>query len=186
MGDLAVSPEAGAQTPPATVQVWDRFVRFFHWSLAGLVLVAFLTGDEAQKLHNMVGYAIVALVAARIVWGFIGSKHARFADFVKRPANILRYANETLSGKAPRYLGHNPLGGAMAAAMMAAILGVCWLGYLLTTDAYWGVEEYKEIHEAAAYLLLGMVALHLFGVVWTSFSHRENLVKAMVSGRKSA
>jgi cytochrome b len=129
---------------------------------------------------------LVALVAARIIWGFVGLRRARFAAFMKPPADILRYARGALAGKAPRHLGHNPLGGAMAAAMLAALLGVCWLGWLLTTDAHWGVEEYKEIHEAAAYGLFGMVGLHLMGVIWTRASHRENLVKAMFTGRKPA
>jgi cytochrome b len=186
MSDLAASSQAGGQASPSTIPVWDPFLRIFHWSLAGLVLAAFLTGDEQEKLHIAIGYAIVALVAARIVWGFIGPRRARFADFVKSPADILRYARDALAGKAPRYLGHNPLGGAMAAVMMATLLAVCWLGWLLTIDAHWGAEEYKEIHEAAAYGLLGMVGLHLLGVLWTSASHRENLVKAMITGRKSA
>jgi cytochrome b len=186
MSDLASTHNASAQAPPGEVQVWDPFVRFFHWSLASLVLVAFLTGDEAEALHNFVGYAIVALLAARIVWGFVGPGHARFADFVKSPDAIARYASDAMAGKAPRYLGHNPLGGAMAAALMAALLVVCWLGWQLTTDAHWGAEAYKEIHEVLAYGVLGMVGLHLLGVLWTSASHRENLIKAMVTGRKSA
>ncbi len=186
MSALAFSHEGRGPAPPATAKVWDPFVRVFHWSLAALTLVAFLTGDEAEKVHIAVGYAILALIAARIVWGFVGPAHARFANFVKSPAETLRYAQEALRGTAPRYLGHNPLGGAMAVALLAMLLLVCGLGYLLTTDAYWGAEEIKEIHEAAAYLLLGMVGLHLLGVVWTSLSHRENLVKAMITGRKPA
>ena len=185
MSGVVLSREADAR-PAATVKVWDPFVRVFHWSLAGLVLATFLTGDEAQKLHVVLGYAIVALVAARVVWGFVGPKRARFADFVKPPAAILRYAGQALRGEAPRHLGHNPLGGAMAAALLAMLLVVCGLGYLLTTDAFWGLESFKEIHEAAAYLLLGMVGLHIAGVLWTSLAHRENLVQAMITGRKRA
>jgi cytochrome b len=150
------------------------------------VLTALLTSDEAQKLQLAVGYAIGGLVAARIIWGFVGPTHARFADFMRLPHKILGYAGETLSGRAPRYLGYNPLGGAMAAAMLAMLLTVCGLGHLLTTDSFWGPAEIKEVHEAAAYLLLGMVGLHLFGVVWTSASHRENLIRAMITGCKIA
>jgi cytochrome b len=184
MSGLAVSQRAGGQAPPATVKVWDPFVRLFHWTLAGLVLVAFLTGDEAEKVHIAVGYAILGLISARIVWGFVGPRHARFTDFVKSPAEILRYARQELRGRAPRRLGHNPLGGAMVVGLLTTLSAVSILGYLLTTDAYWGVEQVKEIHEAAAYLLLGMAGLHVLGVVWTSASHRENLVKAMITGRK--
>ena len=95
-GAAASSANAGGSAPPATVKVWDPFVRIFHWSLAALVLIAFLTGDEAVLIHVAVGYAIVGLVAARIVWGFIGPPHARFSDFVKSPTETLRYGAQAL------------------------------------------------------------------------------------------
>jgi cytochrome b len=185
MSDLAAPREGGA-APPPTVKVWDGFVRLFHWSLAALVLAAFLTGEESEKTHVAIGYAIAGLVAARILWGFVGPPPARFANFVKSPAESLTYFFNALSGKAPRYLGHNPLGGMMVLGLLAALAVVCGGGYLLTTDAYWGAEELKELHEATAYGLLGLVGLHVIGVVWTGVSHRENLVEAMITGRKSA
>ena len=183
MSDLVVSKAGDA---PASVKVWDPFVRLFHWSLVALVAAAFLTGDEAEKAHIAIGYAIVGLVAARVVWGFVGPEHARFSDFVKSPAAILRYLSQALQGRAPRHLGHNPLGGAMMIALIAMLAVVCGGGYLLTTDAFWGAEEFKEVHEATAYLLLAMVGLHVLGAVWTGVQHRENLVRAMITGRKAA
>ena len=186
MGGAAASQNAGGSAPPATVKVWDPFVRLFHWCLVALVVIAFLTGDEAVLIHVAVGYAIVGLVVARILWGFIGPRHARFTDFVKSPAETLRYGAQTLVGKSPRYLGHNPLGGAMIVALLTMLLIVCGGGYLLSTDAYWGDETLKDLHEASAYLILAMVGLHLAGVIWAAFAHRENLVKAMFTGRKPA
>jgi cytochrome b len=186
MGGAAATQNAGGSAPPATVKVWDPFVRLFHWCLVALVVIAFLTSDEAVLIHVAVGYAIVGLVAARILWGFIGTRRARFTDFVKSPAETLRYGAQTLLGKSPRYLGHNPLGGAMIVALLAMLLTICGGGYLLSTDAYWGDETLKDLHEATAYLLLVMVVLHLSGVVWAAFAHRENLVKAMFTGRKPA
>jgi cytochrome b len=186
MGGVAATQNAGGSAPPATVKVWDPFVRLFHWCLAALVLIAFLTGDEAVLIHVAVGYAIVGLVVARILWGFIGPRHARFRSFVKSPAETLRYGAQMLVGKSPRYLGHNPLGGAMVVALLTMLLIVCAGGYLLSTEAYWGDETLKDLHEATAYLVLAMVGLHLAGVIWAAFAHHENLVKAMFTGRKPA
>jgi cytochrome b len=130
MGGAAASQNAGGSTPPATVKVWDPFVRIFHWSLAALVLIAFVTGDEAVLIHVAAGYAIVGLVAARILWGFIGPRHARFSDFVKSPTETLRYGAQAILARSPRYLGHNPLGGAMIVALLAMLLIICGGGYV--------------------------------------------------------
>ena len=186
MSGLAASQNAGGAAPPATVKVWDPFVRLFHWSLVALVLVALLTGDEQGAIHVAAGYAIAALVAARLLWGLVGSRYARFSNFLKSPGETLRYGAQALAAKSPRYLGHNPLGAAMIVALLTMLAVVCGGGYLLTTDAYWGDETFKALHEAAAYLLLAMVGLHVAGVLWTSLEHRENLVRAMITGRKAA
>jgi cytochrome b len=127
--------EVGGVSPPATVKVWDPFVRVFHWSLVALFVAAFATGDESERLHVMVGYAIAALVGLRIAWGFAGSTHARFTDFVKSPGAVLAYLRDSLSLKAKRYLGHNPAGGVMILALLAALAGTCATGYMMTTKA---------------------------------------------------
>jgi len=178
--------ETGRAQPPATVKVWDPFVRVFHWTLIALILAAFATGEDAEQKHVMLGYAIVVIVGLRLAWGFVGPKPARFASFVKSPAETLRYLRETITMRAPRTFGHNPLGAMMILALIAAIGVVSWTGYLLTTDAWWGSEQLKEIHEASVYGLFALVAAHVAGVVWTSLEQRENLVLAMVTGRKRA
>lgn len=181
-----VRPDAGGAMPPATVKVWDPFVRVFHWSLVALFVFAFLTGDEWQGPHELAGYVVAALVAARILWGLIGSRHARFSTFVRSPVEVARFIGATARFSAPRYLGHNPAGAAMILALLAAIGVIATTGYMMTTDAYWGVEWVEELHETAAWATLGLIVLHVAGVAIASIEHRENLVRAMFTGRKRA
>ena len=169
-----------------TVPVWDRFVRLFHWTLAGLVLLAFLTTDDARWLHELTGYAVLALIAARIVWGIIGTRHALFISFVAGPRAVLRYLMLLRDGRAPRYLGHNPAGGAMIVALLALLMIVAGSGWMSETDTWFGVPWVDHLHHIAAHLLLGLIGLHVAGVVASSWMHRENLVLAMITGRKPA
>lgn len=175
---------AGGVTPPATIKVWDRFVRVFHWSLATLFLVAYATGDEVEKVHIAAGYAIAGLVGARILWGFIGPPHARFSSFVRRPREVFEYLRDVALLRAPRYIGHNPAGGAMILALLAMLIGISITGYMMTTDDYWGAKWVEEVHETLANLTIGLVVIHVLGVLVASFEHRENLIKSMITGRK--
>jgi cytochrome b len=177
---------AGGVMPPATVNVWDPFVRVFHWSLATLFLVAYVTGDEMEKVHIAASYAIAGLLGLRIVWGFIGPRHARFSDFIRSPRVVLAYLRDVALLRAPRYLGHNPAGGAMIIALLVMLAGTSVTGYMMTTDAYWGAKWVEEVHEVFANLTVGLVVVHVLGVLVASFEHRENLVKAMITGRKRA
>lgn len=181
-----VMTEAGGATPPATVKVWDPFVRVFHWSLVVLFATAYVTGDEIERVHIAAGYAIAGLLTLRIVWGFVGPRHARFADFVRSPREALGYLRDVLLLRARRYVGHNPAGGLMVVALMLMLVGTCITGYFMTTDAYWGSKVLEEVHGAFANTTVALVVLHVLGVLAASFEHRENLVKAMVTGRKRA
>lgn len=181
-----VMTEAGGATPPATVKVWDLFVRVFHWSLVVLLATAYVTGDEIERVHIAAGYAIAGLLTLRIVWGFVGPRHARFADFVYSPREALGYLRDVLLLRARRYVGHNPAGGLMVVALMFMLVGTCATGYLMTIDAYWGSKVLEEVHGALANTTVALVVLHVLGVLTASFEHRENLVKAMVTGRKRA
>lgn len=178
--------EAGGATPPATIKVWDPFVRLFHWSLVALFAIAYATGDEVEKVHIAAGYTIAGLLALRIVWGFVGPRHARFSDFVRSPREALGYMHDALRMRARRYVGHNPAGGLMVIALIAMLIGTCLTGYVMTLDAYWGSEALEDVHGALANTTLALVALHILGVLIASFEHGENLVKAMVTGRKRA
>jgi cytochrome b len=96
---------AGGVTPPATVKVWDPFVRIFHWSLVACFVIAYATGDEIERVHVAAGYTIAGLLAARIVWGFVGPRHARFSNFVRPPHGVLAYLRDLVRLRAPRYSG---------------------------------------------------------------------------------
>ena len=186
MADSAMTEQAGGATPPATVAVWDPFVRLFHWSLAALFVVAFLTGDEIAWLHIGAGYSIAVLVISRIIWGFLGPRNARFAAFVRPLGEVGAFLRDSAHLKARRYLGHNPAGGAMIVALLGLLIYVTSTGMLLTTDAFWGSHVMKTAHEAGAYALVSLVLLHLAGVLLASIEHGENLVRAMITGRKRA
>ena len=170
----------------ASRRVWDRAVRLLHGSLIALVAAAWFTRDLRGPWHEWLGYGVAAVVAVRIAWGFLGGRHARFADFLRGPAATSTYARAVLAGRAPRYLGHNPLGGWMVLALLGTLAALCLSGWLFTTDWLWGYAWLANTHAALAYLLLGLVALHVAGVLVTSRHQRENLVRAMVDGRKRA
>ena len=148
--------------------------------------MAYATGDEIEKVHVAAGYTIAGLVATRILWGVVGPRHARFSNFVRPPSEVLAYLRDVLLLRAPRYLGHNPAGGAMIVALLAALISTCVTGYMMTTDAYWGAKWVEELHELLANLTVGLVVAHIIGVLVASFEHRENLVAAMITGRKRA
>jgi len=176
--------EVGGDRPPTSIKIWDLFVRVFHWSLVVLFAVAIITGDEIEWLHLWAGYAIAALITMRIVWGFIGPEKARFSSFVRGPRAILTFLEQSLRLKAPRYLGHNPAGGAMIVILMVLLAALCVTGFAMTTDAYWGSTMLEIVHEALAYITLTVVGLHVTGVIIASIEHGENLAKAMFTGRK--
>lgn len=184
----AAAPAAGeaARTRPEEVRVWDPLVRLGHWTLAGAVAVAWLSHEGPARLHDGAGYLALAVVATRLLWGFVGPARARFVDFLRGPAATLAYARALLAGREPRFLGHNPLGGWMILALLSTVAATGLSGWLLTTDAFWGSEAVEELHEATANLLLLLIAGHVAGVLVTSWRHRESLVAAMITGRKRA
>lgn len=177
---------ADGARPAATIRVWDLFVRVFHWSLVVAFVTAFISAEEWDRVHEYAGYVAAGLVTMRVVWGFIGSKHARFADFVRGPLTVLGYLGDVLTGRERRTLGHNPAGGAMILALLAGIVTLGVTGYMLTLDAYWGVEWLEDLHELVASGMLVLVALHVAGVVIESLRHGENLIWAMITGQKRA
>ncbi|WP_346016193.1 cytochrome b/b6 domain-containing protein [Bradyrhizobium sp. C-145] len=148
-------------------------------------MIAYATGDEIERVHVAAGYAIAGLLAARIVWGFVGPPHARFSNFVRPPREVLAYLRDVAMLRAPRYIGHNPAGGALILALLVALAGICATGYMMTTDAYFKLIEH--VHEFLANLTVGgLVVAHVLGVLIASFEHRENLVASMICGKRAA
>jgi cytochrome b len=168
------------------IKVWDLLVRVLHWSLVAAVVGAWLTREGEDPRHVQLGYAALAIVAIRIVWGFAGSRYARFADFVRSPATTVAYLKEMIRNREPHYIGHNPLGGWMIVVLLATVAAICMTGWLYTTDTFWGVAWVGETHEVLTDVLIALVLLHILGVIFTSIRQRENLVKAMITGTKRA
>ena len=187
-----VGPAATDRSAPAApeqragfVRVWDPFVRAFHWLLvAGFVVNYFELVRSGKLAHQVVGYVVLALIAARILWGFLGPRHARFADYVARTGTIRRHIGEILAHRDRRYLGHNPAGGAMVLALLVVTILVGVTGWLNTTYWFFGSDVMEGTHEILANLMLGLVGFHVLGVIHASWRHRENLVLSMLTGRK--
>ena len=139
---------------------------------------------DGGRLHDAAGYVVLGLIAVRLVWGVIGPEHARFASFVPGPTRLVDYLRGLARGRPARFLGHNPAGGAMIVLLLAAVLTAAASGWLMTTDWFWGVGWVEELHETAAWLALALVGVHVTGVLVSSLLHRENLVRAMITGNK--
>ena len=175
---------SGAQESRETLRVWDLFVRMFHWSLVAAMASAWFTSSLRGELHQWIGLGVAALVLGRVIWGFVGKGHARFASFINGPIVVSRYLIDILRGRERRYLGHNPAGGAMIIALIGCILATVLTGWLMTTDAWYGDDRMQFTHSAFAYSVVGLIVLHIAGVALASLRHRENLPRAMITGFK--
>ena len=166
--------------------VWDLVVRLFHWALVAAFVVAYFSHGGYLPVHRISGYAVAALVVVRVAWGFVGSPHARFTDFVVGPGSLARYLQLLARGREPRYIGHNPAGGAMIVVMLVLLAAVCVTGVVLDTPWFRDDRNFKEVHDVLTDAMLVCIVLHLVGVALASWRHGENLVAAMITGRKRA
>lgn len=178
-------PRAGAHPARGQVLVWDAPVRVFHWLMVLCFIGAWLTAESERwlRLHVTLGYTMAGLVGFRIAWGLIGSHHARFSSFVRGPGAVTAYLRSLLRGHPDRYAGHTPAGAVAVVALLLLTLVVAASGWLTFNDLGGGALE--ELHEGAAGLMLALVAVHVAAVLLTSLLQRENLVRAMLTGRKS-
>jgi cytochrome b len=173
-----------AHQPATTLRVWDPLVRLFHWALVVSFATAWVTSSSRDDTHQWLGLAAAALIAARLAWGFVGAHYARFAQFIRTPNNILSYLLAILRGTEARYIGHNPAGGIMVLALLAGVFATGLTGWLMTTDAWFGDETMQTVHSLCANGMLLLILLHMGGVIVASVRHKENLVKAMITGNK--
>lgn len=203
-----------------SIKVWDIAVRVFHWSLALAFTIAWLSEDDFEDLHVIAGYTVLGLICFRVIWGFIGSKYARFSDFVYSPAEIRQYLKGMMRANPKHYFGHNPAGGAMVIMLLVSLFATTLTGLKVygieghgplaqaggasslvaispITNAYAdddkdrkkenknpAEEFWEETHEVFSNISLFLVIFHILGVLFSSMIENENLVKAMITGRK--
>jgi cytochrome b len=166
------------------VLVWDAPVRVFHWLMVLCFAGAWLTAESERwrLVHVTLGYTMAGLVVFRLVWGLVGTRHARFSSFVRGPAAAARYVDAALLGEPEHHTGHNPAGALAIVALLLLALAVTASGW--GKYAGHGGHWLEEVHEVAASVMLGLVGVHLAGVLVGSWLHRESLVRAMITGRK--
>jgi len=169
---------------PPSAPVWALWLRATHWALVASIAVAWFSGEALLRQHELAGYAALVLVAGRCLGGWLGGRYARFGQFVRPPSEVLRYTADLLAAREKRYLGHNPLGGWMVVALLVGVAAVGVTGWMYTLDMFWGLAWVEWLHRTLAWTLVALIALHVAGVAFTSWRHRENLVAAMWSGRK--
>ena len=206
------------------IRVWDPLIRLFHWSLVLFFIIAYLSGDEESDVHIYAGYIVAGLILFRLIWGFIGSKYARFSDFVTTPSTAVQHVNELLD-KPKRYIGHNPAGGWMVIIMLVTLTVVTISGFKvyaieegkgplavdvptmsLISAAYADDDEHdedghddedesdedeaeefwEEIHETSSNFMVFLIIFHIAGVIIMGRLQNENLVKAMITGKKKS
>jgi cytochrome b len=166
------------------VLIWDWPVRIGHWLLVGAFALAWITGDseEWRLVHAFAGGTVVGAILFRLLWGLVGTRHARFASFVRGPRAALDYVLGLLRGDASQYAGHNAAGGWAIVALLTLGLLTGASGWLTYQDI--GGEWLEEVHEALATGMLAVAAVHVAGVVVSSLAHRENLPRSMLTGLK--
>lgn len=167
------------------IKVWDPLVRLFHWSLvAGFVANAFFT-RPGKEVHQWVGYAVAGLIALRLVWGVVGTRHARFADFLPTPAALFGQMQDMATGRRRVHAGHSPLGALMIFNLLLSMAAIAVTGYMMTTVAFFGIEWVEEAHEALVTWAELSIVVHVLAVVVESRRLGVNLPKAMVTGYKT-
>jgi cytochrome b len=196
--DRAASPKT--QTAPTGRLVWDWPVRVFHWGLVVSILGAFITnrlGVSYFAYHALFGYSVIVLVVFRVLWGFVGPRHARFSAFVKGPLAVLRYLHASGRGWATRHAGHNPLGALMVLLLLALLAAQAGFGLfandeILEAGPFAGIVskavslDLTSLHRKLFYLIAGAAAVHIGAVLWHWGAKGENLIAAMITGKKSA
>jgi cytochrome b len=168
------------------VLIWDMPVRLFHWLTVLCFAGAYLSAETERwrLLHVTLGCTMAGLLAFRVVWGLVGTRHARFVNFVRGPAAVLRYLRGLLNGRPEHHVGHNPAGAIAILALLGLTAVVTAAGWAAYND--FGGEWLQELHGGAANAMLAVVGVHVAGVLLGTWMHRDNLIGAMLTGRKTA
>ncbi|WP_050425220.1 cytochrome b/b6 domain-containing protein [Bradyrhizobium tropiciagri] len=167
-----------------SVQVWDLPLRLWHWALAILVLVAWVTPSFCDGLHRLAGYSVIGLLAFRLIWGFAGTRYARFGKLGVRLRAAPRYIWNLRRGITGRYIGLNPAGTVMLVALLLTLAVSAITGAMEVTVTFFGVWWVEDTHAYASDAVMILVALHVLGVIVVGLLQRQNLVRAMFTGRK--
>ncbi len=184
----SIDPTSLARTGKAgqPVKVWDPLVRVLHWTMALGVIANLTLLRENDDLHNVVGYVVLGALSVRIVWGFVGTRHARFVDFVPRPTTLAGYLKAMLARREPRYIGHNPAGSVMIIGLLILLATLGITGWMMSLDRFWGVAWVESLHETAANIVMVAAILHVLAAIVESVRHSENLPWSMITGTKRA
>lgn len=181
-----MSETSAGGNPPRTVRVWDPVVRLFHWTVVIAVCLNLFVLKPGRLYHRYAGYVVIGAVLIRLVWGFIGTRHARFGDFFPTPSRLIPYLKALSRREEPRHLGHNPAAAVMMLALMGLLLATATTGWMMTLDAFWGEDWLEELHGGLANAIMVLALVHAAAAIVESLRHRENLVWSMVTGRKRA
>lgn len=169
-----------------TIVVWDVFVRIFHWSIVTGFLLNYFVIEDSNVWHDAIGYYILLMILLRFLWGFVGSHHAKFKNFIPDVRSLLAYLTDLLHFRERDYPGHNPAGAVMICVMISLMLTICISGWMMGLDQFWGEEWVEDLHYYSSSALLYLMFVHVAGVVYASFRHKQNLILSMVNGRKSS
>lgn len=180
VNDKIVSERSGARN----IMVWDPLVRLIHWSLAIAILLNGAIVDEESSLHEWIGYFAVGLIGVRLIWGLIGSSHARFSAFPPNPVAAIRHLVALSRGDKTVHLSHNPLGALMVYNIWLTVLLLGITGYMMGTISFFGIDWVEEAHEMAFNWLVFSIILHIGGVMFDTWRTGVPIVSAMINGKK--
>ena len=168
---------------PAVV-VWDWPLRLIHWTLATSVLVAWFTANVFDTVHEVAGYTVITVLALRLSWAVAGNRYARLHNAIRPLRATLQYLRQLVRGQTGRYLGLNPAGAAMAVTLLLSLVVSSVSGWMQVTERYFGNEWVERVHTWSSNLVLGLAIVHVLGVILVCVLQKENLVRAMITGKK--
>jgi cytochrome b len=184
-----LSSQLDENLPPArndasAVVVWDWPLRLLHWTLAVSVLIAWFTANIFDTVHEIAGYTVIVVLVLRLIWAVAGNRYARLHQSIRPPRITFQYLRQLMRGETGRYLGLNPAGAVMAVALLLSLVVSSVSGWMQVTERYFGDEWVERVHTWSSNLVLGLAIVHVLGVLLVCALQKENLMRAMITGRK--